>query len=51
MLGEAARIAFEVRNKRKTRKPLENFKAVKRYDWVVNELQPELVGRSPVGQL
>jgi len=51
MLGEAARIAFEVRNKRKAGKPLEKFKAVKRYDWVVNELQPELVGRSPVGPL
>ena len=43
MLSEAARIAFEVRARRKKRKDLRDIKAVDRYDWVVNELQPELV--------
>ena len=43
MLGEAADIAFEARQRRKDQSPLENLRSVKRYDWVVNELQPDLV--------
>lgn len=43
MLGEAARIAFEIRKRRMKRKPLINLKSVQRYQWVVNEAQPELV--------
>lgn len=42
MLGEAARIAFEVRERRLKGKSLKNLKSVNRYQWAVNELQPEL---------
>ncbi len=45
MLGEAARIVLEVRRRRTKSKPLDNLKSVKNYDWVINELQPELVNQ------
>lgn len=49
MLGEAARIALEVRERRLKGKPLANLKSVQGYDWVVNELQPDLVTHPPEG--
>jgi len=41
MLGEAARIAFEVRERRLKGKNFNNLKSVDRYQWVLNEAQPE----------
>lgn len=43
MLGEAARIAFEMRRNRIRQIPHRDLTSVERYQWVVNDLQPELV--------
>lgn len=42
MLGEATKLAFEIRNRRIRRKSLRGLKSVNRYRWVVNDLEPEL---------
>jgi|GEM_PF-849408 len=49
MLGEAAKIAFEIRKRRKKGKSITNLKSVVKYDWVVNEAQPELVQKPEAG--
>ncbi len=46
MLGEAARIAFEIRERRRKGKSQKNLKSVERYRWVINEAEPETVARS-----
>lgn len=42
MLGEATNLAFEIRSRRIRRRPLKGLKSVKRYQWVVNEIEPGL---------
>ena len=49
MLSEAAKIGFEVRKRRMKRKSLTNLKSVQRYQWVVNEIQPDLVEPTETG--
>lgn len=43
MLGEAARIVMEVRNRRFNNKPFRDLQSVRTYQWVVNDLEPDLV--------
>jgi len=43
MLGEAARIALEVRNRRFNNKSFRDLESVRKFQWVVNDLEPELV--------
>lgn len=49
MLSEAANIAFEVRRRRIKGKSLKDLATPQKYQWVVNELDPELVQSEPGG--
>jgi len=43
MLGEAARIVLDVRNRRFSNRAFRDLQSVRNYQWVVNDLEPELV--------